>query len=101
MKFDFLSALIGFLVAVVIFMLRSRMSFYTVPDMSAMSIEQLTVAYEGELKKLSDDLEAKNKDATPEDIKKNQDEFANSQVALTNAYSEAMMKLAPTTTQSG
>jgi len=96
MKFDLLSALIGFLVAVVLFMLRSRLSFYTVPDMSSMSIEQLTAAYEGELKTLSDDLAAKNKDATPEDIQKNQDEFTNSQTALTNAYNEAMMKLAPT-----
>jgi uncharacterized membrane protein required for colicin V production len=96
MKFDFLSALIGFLVAVVLFMLRSHMSFYTVPDMSSMtSTEQLTTAYEGELKKLSDELETKNKDATPEDIKKNQDEFAAGQMALTSAYSEAMMKLAP------
>lgn len=101
MKFDFLSALIGFLFAVLLFMLRSRLSFYTVPDMAGMSVEQLTAAYEAELKNLSDDLAAKNKDASPEDIKKNQDEFANSQVALTNAYSEAMMKLAPTTTQSG
>jgi hypothetical protein len=100
MKFDFLSALIGFLVAVVLFMMRSRLSFYTVPDMSGMSIEQLTTAYEAELKTLSDDLAKKNEGATPEDIKKNQDEFANSQVALTNAYSEAMMKLAPVT-QSG
>jgi hypothetical protein len=96
MKFDLFSAVIGFLVAVVLFMLRARLSFYTVPDMSGMSIEQLTAAYEGELKTLSDDLAVKNKDATPEDIQKNQDEFANSQVALTNAYSEAMMKLAPT-----
>jgi len=96
MKFDLLSALIGFLVAVVLFLIRSRLSFYTVPDMGSMSIEELTTAYEAELKKLSDELEMKNKDATPEDIKNNQSEFSNSQVALTNAYTEAMMKLAPT-----
>lgn len=96
MKFDLLSAVVGFLLAVLLFLLRRRLSFYTVPEMSGGTIDELTRVYEGELKKLSDDLASKNKDATPEDIQKNQADFANSQTALTNAYSEAMMKLAPT-----
>jgi hypothetical protein len=91
MKFDLLSALIGFLVAVLLFMLRSRVAFYS----EGGSVEELTAKYDADLKSLSEDLARKNKDATPEDIQKNQAEFANAQVALTNSYNEAMMKLAP------
>lgn len=103
MKFDLLSALIGFLVAVVLFLIRSRMtSRYDVPSFSGQSQMELQSSYESELKGLSDDLMKKMESSPPEEHEKINAEFAASQQALTDAYSAAMMALAPPVpTQSG
>lgn len=96
MKFDLLSALIGFLVAVVLFLIRGRMtSRYDVPSFTGKSQLDLQRLYESELNKLSDDMMQKMESSAPEEHEKINADFAASQQALTDAYSAAMMALAP------
>lgn len=103
MKFDLLSALIGFLIAMVLFLIRGRMtSRYDVPSFTGKSQLELQTMYEYELNKLSADMMQKMESSVPEEHEKINAEFAASQKTLTDAYSAAMMALAPAApTQSG
>jgi hypothetical protein len=98
MKFDLLSAIIGFLVAVVLFLIRTRMtSRYDVPAFTGKSQMELQSLYDYELNKLSADMMQKMETSAPEEHEMINADFAASQKTLTDAYSAAMMAMAPVT----
>lgn len=103
MKFDLLSAAIGFLVAVLIMIFKnrffSRYSNFDAPKFDGLSIEDATKLYEKTLTELSEDLKKRSEEAIaagkPDDAKKFALDMQKAQQDFSLAYNTYMVDHAP------
>lgn len=88
------SFVLGFLVAIIVVLVFTRVvSFYEAPQFPS-SIEGITKIYTDEVERLSKEMDTQTQ-VKPEDREKFAQELANSMEVLNNAYNMAVMAIPP------